>query len=158
MMSHHIIGRGAILVECVWPSFDVSLMVSLVICHCSPTFLCLAHSSVHGFTKDIICSKLGLVLPSLASARPLLTHFPGQVPVLPCATLPYITFPVGTITCIHIVSCIRLPSFQSLRPCFIHLCVPIVFRKALGLVTLVWFGLEINQVIHFFRKCDSVLS
>lgn len=33
----------------------------LVIRHCHPTFLYLAHSSVHGFTKDIICSKLGSV-------------------------------------------------------------------------------------------------
>lgn len=138
MMSHRIIGCGAILMECSCPSFDVSLMVSLVIHHCIPTFLCLAHSCVHGFTKDIICSKLGSILSPLAFARPLLTHSPNKVPVLPCATVPYTTFPVGTITCIHILSCIRLPSFQSLRPCFIHLCVPIVFRKALGLVTLVW--------------------
>lgn len=84
MMSHRIIGCGAILVECVCPSFDVSLMVSLVICHCSPTFLCLAHSSVHGFTKDIICSKLGsIAAPSglcQASSDPL--SMSG-----PCATL-----------------------------------------------------------------------
>lgn len=33
----------------------------LVIRHCHPTFLYLAHPSVHGFTKDIICSKLGSV-------------------------------------------------------------------------------------------------
>lgn len=61
MVSHRIIGRGTILVECACPSFDILLMVFLVIRHCHPTFLYLAHPSVHGFTKDIICSKLGSV-------------------------------------------------------------------------------------------------
>lgn len=116
-----------------------------------PWFLSLVHSSIYCFPKDILCFKLGSIAATFA--RPLPTHSPSQAPL--CNSLHYITFHVGTMTWIHIVSCIRLSTFQSLRPRFIHLCVPVVFSNALGLVT---FSVVINELNRSLTSSGSVIQ